>query len=113
MADDQAISDLATALVDMQLSQAAQDVLAERARQVNAEGYSTEHDDGHINGELAQAARCYALWTQHRKPETCAVPFSWPWEAAFWKPGPPRRMLVKAAALLIAEIERLDRRDGT
>lgn len=33
----------------------------------------------------------------------------WPWEAQWWKCAHPRRTLVKAAALLIAEIERLDR----
>lgn len=27
----------------------------------------------------------------------------------WWKPGAPRRMLIKAAALIVAEIERLDR----
>ena len=36
-------------------------------------------------------------------------PSYWPWEPRWWKPKNPRRDLVRAAALLIAEIERLDR----
>lgn len=33
----------------------------------------------------------------------------WPWDESWWKPTTPRRDLVKAAALILAEIERLDR----
>ncbi|MCY2697597.1 hypothetical protein [Acinetobacter baumannii] len=33
----------------------------------------------------------------------------WPFADTFWKPKSPRQDLVRAAALLIAEIERLDR----
>lgn len=33
----------------------------------------------------------------------------WPWDREWWKPKDRRRNLVRAAALLIAEIERLDR----
>lgn len=34
----------------------------------------------------------------------------WPWEAHWWKCSHPRRALVKAAALILAEIERYDRK---
>lgn len=39
------------------------------------------------------------------------MPDAWPttWAEDWWKPKNPRRDLVRAAALLIAEIERLDR----
>ena len=40
-------------------SQAATDVLAERARQVSVEGWTPEHDDAHASGEMAGAASCY------------------------------------------------------
>lgn len=40
------------------------------------------------------------------------VPPTWPWGAEWWKPKEPRRDLVRAGALIIAEIERLDRREG-
>lgn len=42
------------------LSRAASDVLAERARQIAVEGWTPDHDDAHAKGELAQAAACYA-----------------------------------------------------
>ena len=42
-------------------TQAASDVLAERARQIAAEGWTPEHDDEHDGGELARAGAAYAL----------------------------------------------------
>lgn len=81
------------------LTQAAVDVLAERRRQIEVEGWTPEHDDGHRHSELADAAACYA--TNDRT--------LWPWSAEWWKPTTRRRDLVRAAALILAEIERLDR----
>lgn len=91
------------------LSTAARDVLAERARQISAEGWTPEHDDQHVDGEMAQASGCYALNAAGWKTE--ALRGCWPikWMAAWFKPTTPRRDLVKAGALIIAEIERLDR----
>jgi hypothetical protein len=88
--------------------QAVQDVLSERLRQVNEEGFSFEHDDAHTNGQLPAAAASYAI--------AASVDFIgivrvvWPWTRDWWKPRDPRRNLVKAGALIIAEIERLDRK---
>lgn len=106
-----------------QLTKAASDVLAERARQVNAEGWTPEHDDEHVDGSMARAAACYVEhacsrgWVYQdfedgpQRYASEAVPFRWPdaWDASWWKPKNPRRDLVRAAALLLAEIERLDR----
>lgn len=39
-----------------EISKAAEDVIAERCRQVEAEGWTTEHDDTHPNGAMADAA---------------------------------------------------------
>ena len=36
------------------------DVVAERVRQVEQEGWTAEHDDAHDLAELAEAAACYA-----------------------------------------------------
>jgi hypothetical protein len=36
------------------------------------------------------------------------IPGFWLWEKKWWKPSSPRKDLVKAAALLIAEIDRID-----
>lgn len=83
------------------------DVYAERVRQVEVEGWTAEHDDAHSSGELALAGAAYARGSVAN--DNLFAPSFWPWDRKWWKPGPPRRMLVKAAALLIAEIERIDR----
>lgn len=95
-------------IIDGVLTRAADDVLAERQRQVAQEGWSESNDDEYRLGELAAAAACYC----HPEPamdDTRGVPFSWPWNATWWKPTDRRRNLVKAGALILAEIERLDR----
>lgn len=101
-------------------SKAALDVLSERTRQIEAEGWTPEHDDEHDNGELASAGCAYALaaadalhpLSQGDGNYTNEPPPMWLWDREWWKPGEPRRMLVNAAALLLAEIERLDRTEA-
>ncbi|WP_281660798.1 hypothetical protein [Microvirgula aerodenitrificans] len=87
------------------MSDAARDVLAERQRQISAEGWTPEHDDCHVKREMACAAACYAL------PEITAIDGInvWPWEDNWWKPRDHRSNLIRAGALILAEIERLDR----
>ena len=100
------------------------EVAAERRRQVDAEGWSPDHDDGHRNGEMALAAAAYTFNSVSHVGPTAYINFSfrrqpmgqfdlatliWPWEWRWWKPIDRRRDLVKAAALIVAEIERLDR----
>lgn len=88
------------------LTQAARDVLAERQRQINAEGWTPEHDDVHQLGELSQAAACYASQAFGQY----GLSKFWPWAAKWWKPSKdPRRNLEKAGALILAEMERIDR----
>jgi hypothetical protein len=80
-------------------------IAAERQRQIEAEGWTPEHDDEHDDGQLAKAASCYAS-----PPDCTNRHFDWPWAMEWWKPSEDRRReLVKAAALIVAEIERLDR----
>lgn len=90
---------------------AAADVLAERQRQVTTEGWPPAHDDEYEHGELADAAGCYALSSELFD---CAgePPRPWPWPDEWWKPTSRRRDLVKAGALILAEIERIDRAAG-
>lgn len=90
-----------------------EEIAAERRRQIEAEGWTPEHDDEHRNGELATAAGLYA---QHagvpvplRQVELAEPPVGWPWSNDWWKPRSPRRDLIRAGALIVAEIERLDR----
>jgi len=88
------------------LTDAAADVLAERQRQTNVENWTAAQDDKYTAHELLSAACCYAMC--HRlDPET--LPANWPWNASWWKPTTQRRNLIKATALILAEIERLDR----
>lgn len=88
------------------------EVAAERRRQVEEEGFDAAHDDEHDEGDMALAAAAYAVNTTNDDPlffSNVTWPL-WPWEGAFWwKPTTPRRDLIKAAALIVAEIERLDR----
>lgn len=94
---------------------AARDVLAERRRQIEAEGCTTQYDDANPAGVMSVAAVCYATGASNAlvlavgDTSTCPAPVVFPWEDAWWKPTTPRRDLVKAAALILAEIERLDR----
>lgn len=89
-------------------SQAARDVLVERQRQITAEGWTPQHDDEHSTGDLARAAACYA------NPDLLyvlqgTIGLGWPWSVEQWKPAGRRRNLIKAGALILAELERLDR----
>lgn len=100
-------------------TRAVTSVVAERQRQIKAEGYTAEHDDKHDSGELAGAAACYARHVNARSwvflqdrfdaYRNEPVPNAWPLDAASWKPRSPREDMVKATALGLAEIERMDR----
>lgn len=95
-----------------QVPQAWLDVQAERRRQITAEGWTPEHDDEHSHGQMARAAACYALAGSSAPNDGTAallVSLAWPWDEQWWKPSTARRDLVKACALALAEIERLDR----
>lgn len=87
------------------------EIQQERVRQVIEEGWTIEHDDQHELGEMADAASCYAAYST-RNYNTARMPVVWPWNFSWWKPTNPRRDLIKAAALIVAEIERLDRAES-
>jgi len=106
----------------MEPTKGAKDVTAERLRQIEEEGYHCLHDDLNKPGEIARAALNYVVCaftcqklgvkeTQVPPPYTneAYTSLAWPWSFDSWKPGTVRRMYVKAAALLIAEIDRMDR----
>lgn len=92
-------------------------IAAERVRQVNVKGWTPEHDDSHTDGALAKAAAAYALNASSdanhaagvRLAELKIAPTAWPWCSTWWKPRHRRRDLVKAGALIVAELERLNR----
>ena len=92
-------------------------IAAERQRQIKDEGWTPEHDDEHDMGEMAAAAMCYASLVIDKDishiMETDSGQFArewWPWDMEWWKPSKdPIRNLVKAGALIAAEIDRLQR----
>lgn len=84
-------------------------IAAERRRQIEAEGWTPEHDDEHDDHQLSQAAACYALGVPAAVGMDGARVPLWPWSREWWKPTDRVRDLVKAGALIVAEIERLQR----
>ncbi|EPG5901004.1 hypothetical protein N0681_23010 [Pseudomonas aeruginosa] len=110
------LAELLAAAPGKEVPQAWIDVQAERRRQIEAEGWTPKHDDEHSHGQMARAAACYALaGSSAPNDETAAllVSLAWPWDEQWWKPSTARRDLVKACALALAEIERLDRATAT
>lgn len=102
-------------------------IAAERQRQITIEGWTPEHDDHeHSMGELSEAACCYATVASAAVRGSSAEEWpvemfnghndsilTWPWDDAWWKPSDdPVRNLVKAAALIVAEIERIQRKEA-
>lgn len=108
----------------------AQELWAERGRQMFAEGFSRDGDDLYAAGELERAAAAYAFaasvppemrgWLETDRMEPRPRPLGgdwiidmvrrlWPWGFEWWKPKEQRRDLVRAGALIIAAIERIDR----
>lgn len=94
-------------------------IAQERLRQIEKEGWSKDHDAHHDMGELAKAAACYACPNAIRefasqrghvqydsvdRPDT----LTWPFEQEELKLGSEIRNLVKAGALIAAEIDRLN-----
>jgi hypothetical protein len=120
------IREVLAGLSDAQVSASARamnDIYFERFRQVESEGFDRSHDDQHDDFSMAKAASVYAACATVGAADRAVmdqfgltgVPGKlqelWPlsWDISWLKPVSRRRDLVKAAALLIAEIERLDR----
>jgi hypothetical protein len=99
------------------MNKAIEGIIAERRRQDGRYG-GAAHDDRHADGSLTVAAVVYAL-DAIVAMETGILDDVEGWRDAAYalnqispcghKPATARRNLEKAAALLVAEIERLDR----
>jgi hypothetical protein len=92
-----------------------ENIVDERRRQIDQEGYTEEHDRGHAL-ELLAAADCYLRESElvrarptRRNPKP---PYGWPWEERLWKPASETRMRQKAGALALAAVEAIAQ-DGT
>lgn len=120
-------------MINLNLS-GAELIAKERQRQIEKEGYTPEHDNQHIEGELAYAAICYAnpkkKFIRKREQgnlEAPVVKFEngpdgpgeyyvlpetyWPFAIKDWKPvlGSRLREISKAGAMLAAEGDRIRR----
>lgn len=90
-----------------QTHHALEEIAAERERVISEEGRDAACDDTYTGGELALAAAAYALGSFPAAKRTAKR--LWPWSRDWWKPTSHRRNLVKAGALIVAELERLER----
>jgi hypothetical protein len=83
---------------------------------VSVEGWTPQHDDNYRQAELTNAASAYAeaaamqMYGDVGGPDLEIAPDCWPWAMFYWRPASnPIRNLVKAGALIAAEIDRLQR----
>jgi len=84
----------------------------ERHRQISEKGWTADHDDTHTNGELSRAAACYVGVTYATEERSKTYKNYWPWNIQSYKPSnDPKRNLIKAAALILADLERLLRKE--
>lgn len=90
-------------------------ITEERQRQIEKEGWSLGHDRAnHKRDELARAGAAYAMPHRFRDLMANGRPKLFPFSVRWWKPSPKPltregriRELVKAGALIAAEIDRL------
>lgn len=80
-------------------------IAAERKRQQEVEGWTSEHDDQHGAETLELAALSY----RDAVGEDCAQPKQWPWDAKWWKPKSRQRNLERAGALYQAAADVAER----
>jgi len=85
-------------------------IAEERLRQLTL-GFDSAFDRAYYDHQLLRAGICYALVPVARDSGEEAVLDNmpeelWPWDARCWKPGSDIRCLVKAGALIAAEIDR-------
>lgn len=98
-------------------------IATERQRQIDVEGYTSEHDDKHTDGELAAAACVYADFANYhgefplmedatkKAKVLISRDFKWPFGKESLKLTPDNRVreLSKAGSFIAAEIDRINR----
>lgn len=87
-------------------------IAKERERQMTEEGFDAQHDDKYINGELARLAACYTstktLYEMNYVGVDLAINAIQP-KMALKRSNDTTRQLIKAGALIAAEIDRRQR----
>jgi hypothetical protein len=94
----------------------------ERERQISKERFDADHDDDHRDNEIVRAATAYLVhyvqrgWKLDAQDDCLAREYRtdrpnefWPWSREDWKPKGAIEDLVRAGALIAAEIDRLQR----
>ena len=92
-------------------------IAKERKRQIEEKGFNAKHDHDHKSNDLALAGAIYALPEKARLfvsygnngDKESYYPLLWPFEMKNYKPSPNdrKRELIKAGALIAAEIDRI------
>lgn len=90
---------------DVQTALVLEKVFSERRRQREVKGYTPEHDRRHDEGELAMAAAAFAVQSTGAGS---GADILWPFPTLMPAYATRRRRLIVAAALIVAEIERID-----
>ena len=84
-----------------------------RLQQLSGEIAAYNHDDTELSFAAASYAEHAAMWYDRSVNlawyRTAAPPQTWPWKAAAWQPTDPRQDLIRAASLIISQIEEIDR----
>lgn len=112
---DDFLSQLEQGLKEAKMTTRALRLITDERERQFANGYTTQHDDLHARGQIASAAEsfaaaaaCQARGNSVDTAERAAINI-WPWDNEPKVESDPIRNLVKAAALIVAEIERLQR----
>lgn len=89
------------------------DIKTECRAQLSHEGWTPEDGDPRHPGDLALAAAAYAVAGSSEDDSDGTAPalsrLLWPWSAAELKPHDYRCNLVRAGALVLAELQRVER----
>lgn len=90
---------------DVQTAVILEEVFEERRRQREVKGYTAAHDRQHDEGELAMAAAAFAVQSTG---DGTGADILWPFPTLMPAYATRRHRLIVAAALIVAEIERID-----
>ncbi|WP_343609302.1 hypothetical protein [Novosphingobium sp.] len=100
------------AVRQMGLGMIGSEIILERFRQIEEYDYDAAHDDDHRQGEIAAMAAAYSQLSTDHENEAVQQHVQgelWPWDETMPRHHSRRDLLITAAALLVAEIERIDR----
>lgn len=100
------------AVRQMGLGLIGSEIILERFRQIEEYDYDASHDDTHRQGEIAAMAAAYSQLSTDHENEAVQQHVQgelWPWDETMPRHHSRRDLLITAAALLVAEIERIDR----